>query len=235
MASPTLSMANLPGIHSCGSLCRSRGNLPTQGTWMTSMLKPLLKRSEAPIKLAGLEPCEGPHTSNSQRNYAQSMCAVASVVSAAGVMVRRRWVRARGSVRHGAVQQKAEATGDGEIGSKDAGKIPPVLVVNLDRSPERWASCTPQFEEAGVQVTRFPATDGKALQAAEVRECCTPSGRWLCTRGMIGCFLSHNRIWQHVVQEQLPAAVVFEDDVRIDPDFEEKLQKLLAELPADWD
>lgn len=207
------------------------------GTWMTSMLKPMLKglRQGAPIKLAGLESFAGPHASNSQRYYAQSMCAAASVASAAGVLVRHRLGRARGSARHGPVQQRGEATGGGETGIMDAGDIPPVLVVNLDRSPQRWVSCTPQFEEAGVQVTRFPGTDGKALQAAEVRECSTSSGRWLCTRGMIGCFLSHRRIWQHVVQEQLPAAVVFEDDVRICPDFAEKLRGLLAELPADWD
>ncbi|CAL1155452.1 unnamed protein product [Cladocopium goreaui] len=57
----------------------------------------------------------------------------------------------------------------------------------------------------------------------------------LCTKGMIGCFLSHRRIWQKMVSEKLPAVVVLEDDVRLVEDFSDKLLKLMDELPADWE
>lgn len=236
MASPAVSMSNSPSFRSCGSYCRARsGNLPLQGTWTTSVLKGLRQGASSTIKLTGLESCQAISTGHSQRNHVQTMCAAVSVASAAGVVVAGRRGRARGGARQRTMQRGAETTQGRETGIKDAAEIPPILVVNLDRSPQRWASCTPQFEEAGVQVTRFSATDGKAMQAAEVRECSTASGNYLCTRGMIGCFLSHRRIWQHVVEEHLPAAVVFEDDVRICPDLTGRLQGLLAELPSDWD
>ncbi|CAL1164740.1 unnamed protein product [Cladocopium goreaui] len=57
----------------------------------------------------------------------------------------------------------------------------------------------------------------------------------LCTKGMIGCFLSHRRIWQKMVSEKLPAVVVLEDDVRLVEGFSDKLLKLMDELPADWE
>ena len=37
---------------------------------------------------------------------------------------------------------------------------PPVLVVNLDRSADRWESCQKEFREQQLSVERFSATDG---------------------------------------------------------------------------
>merc|ERR1719401_1821141 len=52
---------------------------------------------------------------------------------------------------------------------------------------------------------------------------------------MIGCFRSHQRIWQRMVKENVLAVVVFEDDVLLADNFKERLKTVLAELPADWD
>jgi len=112
---------------------------------------------------------------------------------------------------------------------------PPVLVVNLDKSVERWEQCKDEFAKHNVEAERFPATLGKALTEEERMEQATFGARYFCTAGMIGCFMSHLRIWQKVVDEDLPAVVVFEDDVVVYPDFEKKLQVLMAALPKDWD
>jgi len=111
----------------------------------------------------------------------------------------------------------------------------PVLVVNLDRSPERWDSCQEEFAREHVKVERFPATDGKAMSEQEIAAVATGPAQWFCTKGMLGCFLSHRRIWQKVVDEQLPAVVVLEDDVRLMPQFGDKLRRLISELPEDWE
>ena len=62
---------------------------------------------------------------------------------------------------------------------------------------------------SGVEVERFSGTDGKAMKPDELKEVATFSARWLCTKGVIGCFLSHRRIWQkaYPMGRMLPLAL----------------------------
>lgn len=63
----------------------------------------------------------------------------------------------------------------------------------------------------------------------------TFGARYFSTAGMIGCFMSHLRIWERVVKEDHEAVVVLEDDVVLNPNFNERLGPLFDELPLDWD
>eukprot|EP00439_Symbiodinium_sp_Y106_P057730 s1873_g8.t1 len=62
----------------------------------------------------------------------------------------------------------------------------------------------------------------------------TPKTKF-CTKGMVGCFMSHRRIWQKVVDDDLPAVVVLEDDVRLVDNFKARLGELMSNLPDDWE
>ena len=58
------------------------------------------------------------------------------------------------------------------------------------------------------------------------------------TYGEIGCFMSHWKVWNDVIEKKYSKVVVFEDDVRFEPYFRSKMQRLLAELDAiklNWD
>eukprot|EP00930_Biecheleria_cincta_P049748 TRINITY_DN34948_c0_g1_i1.p1 TRINITY_DN34948_c0_g1~~TRINITY_DN34948_c0_g1_i1.p1 ORF type:complete len:428 (-),score=72.35 TRINITY_DN34948_c0_g1_i1:114-1397(-) len=133
-----------------------------------------------------------------------------------------------GRLRFGPRAQRRAATQDGT--SK-----PRVLVVNLDKSVDRWEKCTEEFAKQNVEAERFPAVLGKALSEEERNENVTFGARYFCTAGMIGCFMSHLGIWKKVVKEDIPYVVVLEDDVVLYPDFTEKLKTLLEELPEGWD
>jgi len=111
----------------------------------------------------------------------------------------------------------------------------PVWVVNLDRSIERWNKLEAQLKEQNVTAERFPATLGVELTNAELEDKATPAARLFCTLGMVGCFISHQRVWQRVVDEDLPAVAVLEDDAIVFADFNSNLQQLMDELPDDWD
>jgi len=86
-----------------------------------------------------------------------------------------------------------------------------------------------------VAAERFPATSGRDLTPAELRTKATFGARYFCTRGMIGCSLSHQRVWERVVDERLGAVVVLEDDAVLFPGFNRSLGRILRELPAGWD
>ncbi len=85
-----------------------------------------------------------------------------------------------------------------------------VLVINLDRAPERLAHMQREFARIGATFTRLAATDGQAgdfdshVNALE--------GRRL-SRGETACFISHRRCWQALVESGESHGVVLEDDV----------------------
>lgn len=67
--------------------------------------------------------------------------------------------------------------------------------------------------------------------------------RWSPTRwsavvsedGAAGCRASHRAIWQHIVDNNIAVAAVFEDDICFSPRFSTIAASLYAELPPDWD
>ena len=46
---------------------------------------------------------------------------------------------------------------------------------------------------------------------------------FLQPRGVIGCYLSHRRFWQMVVDRKMDYAVILEDDVKLVDGFKEKV------------
>lgn len=113
--------------------------------------------------------------------------------------------------------------------------IPPIFVMNLDRSPQRWARVVEEVEKAGLSVTRLPAVDGKALSFDELRANTTVLSRLLQPRGVIGCYLSHKKFWQLVVDQSLERAIILEDDVRLVDNFKHHLLNHLAQVNSTSD
>ena len=76
------------------------------------------------------------------------------------------------------------------------------LVVNLDRSPDRWKAIKTQLDQLQIPVERLEAVDGKLLSEEDVEKLTSSvhfsMGRDL-ERGEIGCFLSHRKCWKKLV------------------------------------
>ena len=66
----------------------------------------------------------------------------------------------------------------------------------------------------GIDAERFPAIDARHLDRyAGIRYVPHSGDRWEIPDSLIGCFESHRRLWQRVVDENLAMAAIFEDDV----------------------
>jgi GR25 family glycosyltransferase involved in LPS biosynthesis len=50
-----------------------------------------------------------------------------------------------------------------------------------------------------------------------------------------GCFLSHVKLWQEIMDSNLPHGIILEDDVRISSNFSMRFHSLLHSLPVSWD
>ena len=59
--------------------------------------------------------------------------------------------------------------------------------------------------------------------------------RSLHERLRFGCYMSHVFLWQNMLRENLPFAVVLEDDVAISANFSREVKSKLETLPSDWD
>ena len=112
------------------------------------------------------------------------------------------------------------------------------FLINLDRHPDRLTAAQTRLSQAGVEAVRMPAVDGSTLSPAARRAAVSlfhallARGR-LYTPGQIGCTLSHNAVYRRMIDENLPAALIFEDDVLLSPDFPASLAAAKTLLDAE--
>jgi glycosyl transferase family 25 len=107
----------------------------------------------------------------------------------------------------------------------------PFLVINLERSIDRWQSIEEQATAHGISVERVPAVDGNAIPPAEwhdfnLRKFALCHGRR--PKGAeYGCYMSHLRALELVVERNVPYAVILEDDAGFLPDTTARLASLI--------
>ncbi len=110
-------------------------------------------------------------------------------------------------------------------------------VLNLDRSPDRWAAIGEDARTCGIDLIRVPAVDGKTVPPQE-RVILDEAGfRRLHGKipldGEYGCYQTHLDAFDAFLASGADAAVIFEDDAQPLPTFRETLDAVLA--VDDWD
>ena len=106
-------------------------------------------------------------------------------------------------------------------GSRNRIPIAAGFVVHLPRSTARQAQVRKIMAASPVPLEIAEAVDGSALSEEQVADVTgyalhLPAYPFRLTRGEIGCFLSHRRIWQMIIDRDMPAALVVEDDAELD-------------------
>lgn len=90
------------------------------------------------------------------------------------------------------------------------------VVVNLARRPDRRDATVELFEKTGIKdYSFFTAVDGMELTATDEIKELFAGNDFYNMRGVVGCALSHYRIWQQLVaDEDHDYYIVYEDDVQ---------------------
>ncbi len=102
----------------------------------------------------------------------------------------------------------------------------PIHVVSLARTPDRWRAF--QADNPGLEVERFAAVDGRALDLAELAAAGLVLPGLDYTPGAFGCALSHAALWRLCVESGAPLTVC-EDDAVLRPDFAERAAETAAQ------
>lgn len=120
-------------------------------------------------------------------------------------------------------------------------------VINLDRSPARWASAQRATTLAGLpNVIRMPAVDGLQLNtdtlAALQHEGTLARDLSAFDDGFrhaeIACGLSHARVLKEIMERGWRSALVLEDDIALTgavADWPARFRAAYADLPAHWE
>lgn len=101
---------------------------------------------------------------------------------------------------------------------------PPIFVISLARAKERRADMIRRLDADNLRYEIVDAVDGAALDLSQYKDrldgeyAPKAMGRPM-NNGEIGCYLSHYNLWGRIVSEQIPYAVVLEDDAQPDADF----------------
>jgi glycosyl transferase family 25 len=98
---------------------------------------------------------------------------------------------------------------------------PKAYVINLDRVPERKASIEQELAKTGIHYEIMSAVDSRELDVID-RSLVVPDG--LIARrghwpGVAACSLSHLAAYRRVLEEDLPGALILEDDVSLPNDL----------------
>lgn len=122
-------------------------------------------------------------------------------------------------------------------------RIASASVINLEKSKERLAQFKAAAAVAGLDVERWPAFDGRTLEKKDIYKHNISELIWRHTQatrklGVIGCWLSHKQLLASLESRHAGSAdvhLIFEDDAVVPADFKAQLERIVCQLPTDWD
>ena len=112
-----------------------------------------------------------------------------------------------------------------------------IYCVNLDCDQERFEYVKQQFNKHNLEVTRFPGILGSEIKEQDYPKYIKKDSILLKNKcGSVGCYLSHIKIWDQILEsDDINRALILEDDIDLDRDFNQKLEKYYKQVPENWD
>jgi GR25 family glycosyltransferase involved in LPS biosynthesis len=102
--------------------------------------------------------------------------------------------------------------------------IDKIYCINLDEREDRWLKMEDQFNKIDYNVQRVEAEVG-------TEDDFNPNNR---TMGQLGCLKSHLKVIEDAIENDYENILIFEDDVVICDDFNERLIKMMNYVPENW-
>ena len=131
------------------------------------------------------------------------------------------------------------------------GLVSQVFYVNMEGSYQQNAVMLDRIHKSkllsSMKITRFEGVRGDLIDLHEailtkkitqqayndiIDRAHLVGGHYM-TEGALGCLESHVSIWKRVASSNLPG-IVFEDDVNLQPGFDDMLLQALQSLPSSW-
>lgn len=106
-----------------------------------------------------------------------------------------------------------------------------VVCINLRRRTDRWLAFQEQLEQVDWPfrfVERFNGIDGRRVSPPLWFNIGDAGGTW-------GCLMSHLRVWEEALNDDLDSVLIFEDDAVLCDGFGDQVSQFLRHVPSNWD
>ncbi len=90
-----------------------------------------------------------------------------------------------------------------------------IFVINLPTSVDRRHAIMTQAAQLGLEIEILDAINGKDLTEKQINELTKSHKDSGMTLGEVGCSLSHLSVYQKIADENIPLALIMEDDAEI--------------------
>lgn len=107
-------------------------------------------------------------------------------------------------------------------------------VINLDRRQDRMDKFRKEAEKVCLTYKRISGVDGSLLIPNKRLQRIFENNDYNMREGMVGCSMSHIKLWVELTRSCFSSFCIFEDDVEFVPDFKAKLEIVYKNLPRDW-
>jgi GR25 family glycosyltransferase involved in LPS biosynthesis len=105
-----------------------------------------------------------------------------------------------------------------------------IKVINLKERTDRLNQVTTILNDAGIMFDRFEAVNGKEIVMTQDLVTLFRHNDFDYRRGVIGCALSHYRLWQELLKDSVDYYIILEDDVTFCNNFKDKLMLLTSHV-----
>lgn len=93
----------------------------------------------------------------------------------------------------------------------------PIFVISLARAPDRREAISNHLRKLDLKFEIIEAVDGSQLSESECISLLADGVTYI--RGVIGCYLSHIRLYERIIQDNIDVALILEDDARLNPNI----------------
>lgn len=107
----------------------------------------------------------------------------------------------------------------------------PVFLISLARAQDRREAICNHLRDLDIEYRLIDAVDGSAMSATDINAIVANGIKM--HPGAIGCYLSHLQVYETMKQENLPVALILEDDARLNPKVRAMLNN--ESIFMDWD
>jgi GR25 family glycosyltransferase involved in LPS biosynthesis len=123
-----------------------------------------------------------------------------------------------------------------KISNNNAIKELASYVINLKRRPDRLRNFFTRNEKELFPITVFEGVDGKTLSPNHKVQRAFLSGDYNYRRGIVGCAMSHMKIWKEfLTNNNQTYCLVVEDDAELCENFIDKIMYLLSKHENEFD
>jgi glycosyl transferase family 25 len=110
-----------------------------------------------------------------------------------------------------------------------------VYLINMDKDTKRLIKVTKECKKFNINFERFCGVNPLKLSKKELNKYVTQTCQNICPNGIIGCGVSHMKIYEDALKNNYKNILVLEDDVYFCDELYEELDKAMSELPEDYD